>query len=76
MNPCMNMGAMMGKDPGKPKAKNPLVNLSPPLPLRFDSLKKKEEKTDQLRITAFNNIAAVYARQEKWDECKEKCTRV
>merc|ERR1719445_2320745 len=33
-------------------------------------------QTDQLRLTAFNNMAAVYSKMGKWDEAKEKCTRV
>merc|ERR1719464_2127981 len=33
-------------------------------------------KTDQLRLTAFNNMAAVYSKMGKWDEAKEKCSRV
>merc|ERR1712154_725926 len=33
-------------------------------------------QTDLLRLTAFNNMAAVYSKMGKWDEAKEKCTRV
>merc|ERR1712154_302822 len=33
-------------------------------------------QTDQLRLTAFNNMAAVYSKMGRWDDCKEKCSRV
>merc|ERR1712083_768033 len=35
-----------------------------------------QQKTDELRLTAFNNMAAVYSKMGKWEDCKEKCTRV
>ena len=64
MNPCMNMQQMMGQGSGKP---NPASSATK------DPL---QQKTDALRLTAFNNMAAVYARMGKWDDVKEKCTRV
>merc|ERR1719229_1039550 len=33
-------------------------------------------KTDLLRLTAFNNMAAVYSKMGRWDDAKEKCSRV
>merc|ERR1719216_407906 len=35
-----------------------------------------EQKIDELRLTAFSNMAAVYFKMGKWRECKAKCTRV
>merc|ERR1719361_2108575 len=35
-----------------------------------------ERKIDELRLTAFSNMAAVYFKMGKWRECKAKCTRV
>merc|ERR1711994_653626 len=35
-----------------------------------------QRQIDDLRITAFNNMAAVYFKMGKWRECKAKCTRV
>eukprot|EP01084_Bolivina_argentea_P003303 6201_1 len=64
MNPCMNMSQMMGQS-GNP---NPSTSSSTKDPL--------QQKTDELRLTAFNNMAAVYAKLGKWDDVKEKCTRV
>ena len=63
MNPCMNMQQVMGQS-GKP---NPAASSTK------DPL---QQKTDELRLTAFNNMAAVYAKLGKWDDAKEKCTRV
>jgi len=67
MNPCMNMSQMM--QPQQQQSKNPnLPKASAKDPL--------QQKTDELRLTAFNNMAAVYAKLNKWDDCKDKCTRV
>eukprot|EP00486_Rosalina_sp_Unknown_P000484 CAMPEP_0201565890 /NCGR_PEP_ID=MMETSP0190_2-20130828/5314_1 /ASSEMBLY_ACC=CAM_ASM_000263 /TAXON_ID=37353 /ORGANISM="Rosalina sp." /LENGTH=312 /DNA_ID=CAMNT_0047983903 /DNA_START=115 /DNA_END=1053 /DNA_ORIENTATION=+ len=63
MNPCMNMSQMMGGG-GAPPAQNQ------------QSKDPLQQKTDGLRLTAFNNMAAVYAKMGKWDDCKDKCTRV
>jgi len=65
MNPCMNMSQMMGQGGSPP---NPATPSSTKDPL--------QQKTDELRLTAFNNMAAVYAKMQKWDDCKDKCTRV
>merc|ERR1719229_2066688 len=35
-----------------------------------------QQKTDELRLTPFNNMAAVYSKMGKWEDCKEKCSRV
>jgi len=35
-----------------------------------------EVKCDELRLSAFNNMAAVYAKMKNWEDCKEKCTQV
>eukprot|EP01083_Nonionella_stella_P199180 730576_1 len=64
MNPCMNMSQMMGGG-GDPSAQVPKQQKDP-----------LQQKTDALRLTAFNNMAAVYAKMNKWDDCKEKCSRV
>eukprot|EP00483_Globobulimina_turgida_P000743 UN00743 len=64
MNPCMNMSQMMGQG-GNPNPATPQQKKDP-----------LQQKTDELRLTAFNNMAAVYAKMNKWDDCKEKCTRV
>ncbi|ETO26065.1 hypothetical protein RFI_11072 [Reticulomyxa filosa] len=37
---------------------------------------KKELKCDELRMAAFNNMAAVYANEQNWEECKNQCTQV
>merc|ERR1719445_1755475 len=63
MNPCMNMQQMMGSGGAPP---DPATKSKDPL----------TQKTDALRLTAFNNMAAVYSKMGKWDEAKEKCTRV
>merc|ERR1712048_1011120 len=63
MNPCMNMSQMTGQ-----AQKNPNLPQASKDPL--------QQKTDELRLTAFNNMAAVYAKMGKWDDCKDKCTRV
>merc|ERR1712176_293077 len=50
---------------------------APPNPSTPQSTKDPlQQKTDELRLTAFNNMAAVYAKMGKWDDCKDKCTRV
>merc|ERR1712113_1209047 len=50
---------------------------SPPNPATPSSTKDPlQQKTDELRLQAFNNMAAVYAKMNKWDDCKEKCSRV
>merc|ERR1719283_214769 len=33
-------------------------------------------KTDLLRLTALNNMAAVYSQMGRWRDAKEKCSRV
>ena len=63
MNPCMNMSQMMGGGGAPP---DPSAKSKDPL----------QQKTDELRLTAFNNMAAVYSKMGKWEDCKEKCTRV
>ena len=68
MNPCMNMSQMMGAggNPNpNPQSKTPQQKKDP-----------LQQQTDELRLTAFNNMAAVYAKMNKWDDCKEKCARV
>lgn len=35
-----------------------------------------EKKTDELRLAAFNNMGAVYAKINNWEACKEKCCQV
>ena len=64
MNPCMNMSQMMGQGG------------APPNPANQQSKDPLQQKTDALRLTAFNNMAAVYAKMNKWDDCKDKCSRV
>ena len=64
MNPCMNMSQMMGQG----GSKNPDLPQASKDPL--------QQKTDELRLTAFNNMAAVYAKMGKWEDCKDKCSRV
>merc|ERR1712048_773055 len=66
MNPCMNMSQMMGQ--GQGSTQNPNLPQASKDPL--------QQKTDELRLTAFNNMAAVYAKMGKWDDFKDKCTRV
>merc|ERR1719410_3238215 len=69
MNPCMNMSQMMGQGQAQNAAsKNPNLPQASKDPL--------QQRTDELRLTAFNNMAAVYAKMGKWEDCKEKCTRV
>merc|ERR1719245_2369446 len=65
MNPCMNMQQMMGSGGAPPSAAAPQKAKDP-----------LQVQTDQLRLTAFNNMAAVYSKMGKWDEAKDKCTRV
>merc|ERR1712087_231186 len=65
MNPCMNMSQMMGQGGAPPNPSTPSSTKDP-----------LQQKTDELRLTAFNNMAAVYAKMQKWDDCKDKCTRV
>jgi len=64
MNPCMNMSQMMGGGG------------APPDPSQTAPKDPIQQKTDALRLDAFNNMAAVYAKMSKWDDCKEKCSRV
>merc|ERR1712233_209716 len=69
MNPCMNMSQMMGQGQAQNAApKNPNLPQASKDPL--------QQRTDELRLTAFNNMAAVYAKMGKWDDCKDKCSRV
>lgn len=63
MNPCMNMSQMMGGGGAPP---DPAAKSKDPL----------QQKTDELRLTAFNNMAAVYSKMGKWEDAKEKCSRV
>jgi len=63
MNPCMNMSQMMGGGGAPP---DPASKSKDPL----------QQKTDELRLTAFNNMAAVYSKMGKWEDAKEKCSRV
>merc|ERR1712173_188232 len=65
MNPCMNMSQMMGQGGAPPNPSTPQSTWDP-----------LQQKTDELRLTAFNNMAAVYSKMGKWEDCKEKCTRV
>merc|ERR1719499_2049951 len=58
----MNLSMMMG-------AKAPSNNAT-------SSHDQMEQKIDELRLTAFSNMAAVYFKMGKWRECKAKCTRV
>ena len=64
MNPCMNMSQMMGSGG------------APPSPASNQPKDPLQQKTDALRLTAFNNMAAVYAKMGKWEDVKEKCARV
>jgi len=66
MNPCMNMSQMMGG--GGASGGPPDAAAKPKDPL--------QQKTDELRLTAFNNMAAVYSKMGKWEDAKEKCSRV
>jgi hypothetical protein len=68
MNPCMNMSQMMGGGPAAGTGAGPASAAAKKDPLQM--------KTDLLRLTAFNNISAVYAKKGNWEECKQKCTRV
>merc|ERR1712003_418664 len=65
MNPCMNMSQMMGQGGAPPNPSTPQSTKDP-----------LQQKTDELRLTAFNNMAAVYAKMGNWTDCKDKCTRV
>merc|ERR1719297_402232 len=61
----MNMSQMMGQGGAPPNPSTPQSTKDP-----------LQQKTDELPLTAFNNMAAVYAKMGKWDDCKDKCTRV
>jgi len=59
---------------------NPRSNISnftgqanPSAPRPKDPL---EAKCDELRLNGFNNMAAVYAKMNNWQDCKEKCNKV
>merc|ERR1719297_545855 len=61
----MNMSQMMGQGGAPPNPSTPQSTKDP-----------LQQKTDELPLTAFNNMAAVYAKMGKWDDCKDKCPRV
>merc|ERR1719273_1247294 len=65
MNPPMNMNMMMGSGAST-------KHVAPRPPPR-DPMQRQ---IDDLRLSAFNNMAAVYCKMGKWKDCKEKCSRV
>mmetsp|Transcript_98383 Transcript_98383/g.120507 ORF Transcript_98383/g.120507 Transcript_98383/m.120507 type:complete len:239 (+) Transcript_98383:87-803(+) len=55
---------------------NPCMNLSQMTGQGKGTKDPIQQEMDALRLTAFNNIAAVYAKMENWEECKDNCSRV
>ncbi|ETO17080.1 hypothetical protein RFI_20251 [Reticulomyxa filosa] len=70
----MQLGALTGQGPSKEK--DPLVV---PIYLLFFFIfiiRTKEIKCDELRLVAFNNMAAAHSNLNNWEECVESCCQV
>ena len=65
MNPHMDMSAMLGGGKSPPQQQQAKKPVDP-----------QTARVNELRLTAFNNMAMVYLKQKKWQQAREKCDKV